>query len=96
MIIDLRPDSPTYEQWDAVELAAENYRALYVPEQFAHGYQTLEDNSEVFYQMNEFFAPEASGGIRFDDPAFGIIWPFPDPVISTKDRSYPLYVPISL
>ncbi len=91
VVIDLRPGSPTYCQWEAVELTADNYRALYIPEEVAHGFQTLEDNSEVFYQMYEFYAPEYAGGVRWDDPAFGITWPLPRPIISERDQSYPLY-----
>lgn len=89
VIIDLRPDSATYCQWTAVELTGDNRRSLYIPEGFAHGFQTLADNSEVFYQMFEFFVPEYASGVRWDDPAFGINWPLSDPVISEKDRSYP-------
>lgn len=91
VIIDLRPESRTYCAWTAVELTAENYRMLYVPEGFAHGFQTLEDNTEVFYQMFEFYSPEHAGGVRWDDPAFGITWPLPAPVMSGKDRAYPFY-----
>ena len=89
VIIDLRADSPTYRQWLAVELSAENYKMLYVPEGFAHGFQTLEDNIVVFYQMSEFYHPECARGVRWDDPAFGIKWPLPNRVVSKKDRSYP-------
>ncbi len=89
VIIDLRPGSPTYCQWEAVELTANNYRALYIPEAFAHGFQTLEDNSEVFYQMFEFYSPENSSGVRWDDPAFNIAWPLASPIISERDRAYP-------
>ncbi len=88
VIIDLRSDSPTYCRWVSVELTAENRRALYVPEGFAHGFQTREDGSEVFYQMFEFYSPEHSSGVRWDDPAFGIQWPIPDPIMSERDRSY--------
>ncbi len=91
VVIDLRPGSPTYCQWEAVELSADDYRALYIPEEFAHGFQTLEDNSEVFYQMFEFYAPEYASGVRWDDPAFGITWPLPGPIISERDQSYPAY-----
>ncbi len=91
VVIDLRTGSPTYCQWEAVELSADNYRALYIPEEFAHGFQTLEDNSEVFYQMFEFYAPEYASGVRWDDPAFGITWPLPGPIISERDQSYPAY-----
>jgi len=90
VIIDLRPESPTYCHWIAVELTADNYRALYIPEGLAHGFQTLVDNSEVFYQMSVFYAPEFASGVRWDDPAFGITWPLTDPIISDKDRLYPL------
>jgi dTDP-4-dehydrorhamnose 3,5-epimerase len=95
VIIDLRPDSPTYCQWFAVELAAHRspliapYKMLYVPKGFAHGFQTLEDNTEVFYQMSEFYHPEYGRGIRWDDPTFEISWPLPVRLISIKDLSYP-------
>ncbi len=91
VVIDLRPNSPTYCQWEAIELSADNYRALYIPELFAHGFQSLEDNSEVFYQMYEFYAPQYARGVRWDDPAFGITWPLQDPIVSERDRSYALY-----
>jgi len=91
VIIDLRRRSPTYCQWVAVELSENNYRALYIPEEFAHGFQTLEDDSEVFYQMFEFYSSEHASGVRWDDPAFGIIWPLPNPTISERDKSYPPY-----
>lgn len=91
VIIDLRPDSPTHGQWFGVELTAENRLMLYVPEHFAHGFQTLTHDSEVFYQVSEFYAPAAERGVRYDDPAFGIIWPLPVAVISEKDRSWPEY-----
>jgi dTDP-4-dehydrorhamnose 3,5-epimerase len=86
VILDLRPDSPTFKQWVAVELSAENRRALYVPKGFAHGFQTLTDNAEVFYQMSEFFHPECAQGVGWDDPAFGIVWPGDSRTISEKDR----------
>ncbi len=95
VIIDLRPGSSTYCQWEAVELTADNYSALYIPEAFAHGFQTLQDDAEVFYQMYEFFAPEYASGIRWDDPVFSIAWPIRDPIISEKDRSYQFYTRIS-
>jgi dTDP-4-dehydrorhamnose 3,5-epimerase len=91
VIIDLRPESATYCQWIAVELTRDNHRALYIPEGFAHGFQTLEDDSEVFYQMFEFFAPECAAGVRWDDPAFNVQWPLPRPIISEKDLSYPFF-----
>jgi dTDP-4-dehydrorhamnose 3,5-epimerase len=89
VIIDLRSGSPTYCQWTAVELTESNHRSLYIPEGFAHGFQTLVDDSEVFYQMYEYFSQQHADGARWDDPAFNIVWPLPDPVISAKDLSYP-------
>jgi dTDP-4-dehydrorhamnose 3,5-epimerase len=89
VIIDLRPTSTTFKQWVAVELTAENRRMLYIPERFAHGFQTLVDNTEVFYQMSEFYNPESSKGIRWDDPAFNIHWPSNKRIISTRDQQYP-------
>lgn len=89
VIIDLRPESPTYLQWIGVELTARNRSALFVPEGFAHGFQTLEDDTEVFYQMSEFYSPECSRGYRWNDPTFNIQWPLPVSVISTKDVSLP-------
>lgn len=92
VILDLRPESATFCQWRGVELRAEPgvpARMLYVPVGFAHGYLTLEDDTEVFYQMSEFYSPEASRGVRWDDPAFGIEWPEPVRVISERDRTYP-------
>lgn len=88
VIIDLRSNSPTFKEWFSVELTAQNYRALYVPEGLAHGFQTLVDNTEVFYQMSEFFHPECARGARWDDPAFGIVWPIPQPIISNKDAEF--------
>ncbi|HTG87942.1 MAG TPA: dTDP-4-dehydrorhamnose 3,5-epimerase [Pyrinomonadaceae bacterium] len=90
VIIDLRPDSPTFKQWIGEELTAENRRMLYVPEGFAHGFQTLADNTEVFYQVSDFYAPESAGGVRWNDPAFGIRWPAMDGVtINERDQNYP-------
>lgn len=89
VIIDLRPDSPTYKQWLGVELTADNYKMLYVPGGFAHGFQTLQDDTEVIYQVSQFYTPGAEGGIRWDDPAFQIDWPLEVQVISDKDRSWP-------
>jgi dTDP-4-dehydrorhamnose 3,5-epimerase len=92
VIVDLRPDSPTLRQWVAVELSAQPGKPsgmLYVPAGFAHGFQTLEDDTEIFYQMSEFYAPEAARGFRWNDPTFGIEWPEPVRVISDRDRSYP-------
>ncbi len=91
VIIDLRAGSPTFKQWLAVELTAENRRLLYVPEGFVHGFQTLEDNTEVFYQMSEFYHPECARGMKWDDPAFGIEWPIPNLILSDRDRSFPTF-----
>ena len=90
VIVDLRPDSETYKQWLGVELNAENRRALFVPEGFAHGYQTLVPDSEIVYQVSAAYAPQAEGGVRWDDPAFGIEWPDAgNALLSDKDRSWP-------
>jgi len=92
VIIDLRRDSPTFTQWFAVELTSENRKMVYIPAGFAHGFQTLEDATEVFYQISEFFAPEYGRGVRWDDPAFSIGWPEQPPFISDRDKSYPDYI----
>lgn len=89
VVIDLRPSSATFLQWYAAELSAENRKAMYVPEGFAHGFQTLQDDSEVFYQMSEFYAPEYAGGMRWNDPQFNIIWPLTVSAISPRDQAYP-------
>lgn len=89
VIIDLRPQSETFKRHMAVVLTAENRTMIYVPEGFAHGFQTLQDHSEVFYQMSEYYAPEATEGIRWDDPAFGIAWPDDTRIILERDLSYP-------
>jgi len=90
VIIDLRPESPTFKQWIGEELSAENRWMLYVPTEFAHGFQTLVDDTEVFYQVSEVYAPQASGGVRWDDSAFAIEWPATDGVtINLRDQSYP-------
>ncbi len=101
VIIDLRSESPTYCQWLGVELSncsttqgapsTTDYRMLYIPEGIAHGFQTLEDDSEVFYQMFEFYAPEYASGVRWDDPTFGITWPVINPIISDRDKTFPLW-----
>jgi len=91
--LDLRPDSKTFKQWTSVELSEENRRMLYIPKGCAHGFQTLEDTTEVFYQMGEYFHTECACGVRFDDPAFNITWPGAERIVSEKDRSYPLWTP---
>ena len=89
VIVDLRPDSPAFRRWLGVELSAGNRRALYVPKGFAHGFQSLEDDCEVLYQMSDFHAPQAAGGVRWNDPAFGIRWPIEPPIVSARDAAYP-------
>jgi dTDP-4-dehydrorhamnose 3,5-epimerase len=89
VVLDLRPESPTYLKHVAVELSASRRLMLYIPEGCAHGFQTLEDGTEVFYQISAAYSPEHAAGVRWDDPAFGISWPYPDPIISDRDREYP-------
>jgi dTDP-4-dehydrorhamnose 3,5-epimerase len=89
VIVDLRPESPTFRQWFAAELSEKNHQLLYIPEGFAHGYQTLEDQTEIFYQVSAFYHPASERGARWNDPAFGIEWPLPASVISKKDSSFP-------
>ncbi len=89
VIVDLRRDSPTFRGHFGTVLSANNRRMLYVPEGFAHGFQTLEDNTEVFYQISEFYAPDSARGVRWDDPAFGITWPPADRIMNERDRAYP-------
>lgn len=93
VIVDLRPGSAAYCRWFGVELTAENHRALYIPAGFAHGFQTLTDDVEVFYQMSAFYVPEAQRGVRWDDPAFGIEWPIRPPFLSERDAAYPDFDP---
>ncbi len=93
VIIDLRPQSSTYMKWIGAELSAENRNMLYIPNGFAHGFQTLADDTEVFYFISQDFHPEAARGVRWDDPAFKIIWPKVDHrVISSKDKNWPMFV----
>jgi dTDP-4-dehydrorhamnose 3,5-epimerase len=93
VIVDLRPDSPTRGRHVAAELSAENGRALYVPALFAHGFQTLADDTEVIYQIGQYYSPGSQRGLRFDDPALGIEWPLPVTAIADKDRAWPLLDP---
>lgn len=83
--LDLRKDSPTFKQWVATELSANNRRMFYIPDGVAHGFQTLEDHTEVFYQMSEFYHPESVRGVRWNDPLFGIEWPLSKPILSHRD-----------
>ena len=88
VIIDLRRDSPTFKRHVGAVLTADNRRMLYIPEGFAHGFQTLEDNTEVFYQMSQFYSPEHAAGVRWNDPTFGIQWPILEPIMTERDRAY--------
>jgi dTDP-4-dehydrorhamnose 3,5-epimerase len=92
VIIDLRPNSPTCSQWLPVELSSDNNNMIYVPEGFAHGFQTLKNNTVVFYQMSEFYHPESAKGVCWNDPAFGIVWPDDIRVISDRDQKYPDFI----
>ncbi len=90
VILDLRPDSPSYKQWIAATLTAENREMLYVPAGFAHGFQTLEDNTEVFYHVSQFFSHEYERGVRWNDPMFAIEWPQTElRIVSDKDKAWP-------
>ena len=91
-IIDLRPGSSTFKKHIGLVLTAENHKILYVPEGFAHGFLTMEDNTEVFYQMSEFHSPEHARGVRWNDPAFGISWPLVPTTMSDRDRNCPDFV----
>lgn len=93
VIVDLRRDSATYRRWIAVELTAENRRMIYIPEDFAHGFQTLMDNTEVLYCMSEYYHPKYARGFRWDDPAVGIRWPSAHRILSVKDANYPDFNP---
>ncbi len=88
VIIDLRSESLTFKQWVAVELSEENHRTLYVPGAFAHGFQTLEDNTEIFYQVSSYYAADHASGVRWNDPAFNITWPSSDLIMIPRDRDY--------
>ncbi len=89
--VDIRENSPTYLKWFGVELSAESRKALYIPHGFAHGFQTLQDSSEILYQISEFFNPDAARGLRWDDPKIGVKWPqAKNRIISERDQEYPL------
>ena len=90
VIVDIRPDSPTYLVSFGIELSAANRNALFIPHGFAHGFQALRDDTEVLYQMSEFFHPASARGIRWDDPVLALRWPMDNPILSDKDRGYPL------
>lgn len=89
VIIDLRPKSPTFKRWFGIELTADNYRMLYVPYGFAHGFQTLREDTEVIYLMSEVYNPEAEVGLRYNDPTIGIEWPLPVTAVSENDLNWP-------
>jgi dTDP-4-dehydrorhamnose 3,5-epimerase len=89
VIVDLRPNSPTRYEWTAVELSDDNGQALYIPSGFAHGFQTLVDGTEVFYQISVPYRADLASGVRWDDPCLGIEWPLPNPILSERDRSFP-------
>ena len=90
VVLDLRPESPSYGRWYAAELSADNGRMMYVPERCAHGYQTLEDGTEMYYMASCFYTPKAVRGVRFDDPAFAIQWPLTATAVSEQDRNWPV------
>jgi len=92
VIVDLRKESETFGKWFEVELSEKNYKAIYVPAGMAHGFQTLADNTELFYQMSEFYDFEKTGGIRWDDPTFGFKWPIKEKVISSRDLHFPRFL----
>lgn len=96
VIVDVRSTSPTFTRWFGVELSADNNRMLYVPEGFAHGFITLEDDSDVMYQVSQFYTPGQERGIRYDDPAIGIKWPRRVTVISEKDETWPEFEPATV
>lgn len=93
VVLDLRPASPTREKWFAAELTPANHKMLYVPEGCAHGFQSLQDESTVFYQISAAYHPESARGVRWNDPAFAIQWPVSNPTMSERDRSFPDYRP---
>ena len=90
VVLDVRPDSPSYGKWCGIELRGDKYQMLYIPEGCAHGYVTLEDDTEIFYMMSQYYTPGAYRGVRYDDPVFGIDWPMVPTTISEQDRNWPL------
>ena len=92
VLVDLRPESKTYKKWQAVELSENNLSLLYVPKGLAHGFQTLEENTQVFYQISEKYSQPHAAGVRWNDPIFGIHWPLPVSTISIKDQQYPNFL----
>jgi|SRR4051794_2169782 dTDP-4-dehydrorhamnose 3,5-epimerase len=92
VVVDLRPNSHTFKRWYGVELSAENRRSLYIPEDMAHGFQTLTDDAEVLYLMSEFYHSSSAMGVRWNDPLFDIHWPIPHPILSERDRAFPDFI----
>ncbi len=88
VIIDLRPDSSTYREWISFKLSSQNYKMIYIPKGFAHGFQTLEDNTEIFYHMSDCYMPKYANGIAWNDKSINIKWPIENPIISDNDKSY--------
>jgi dTDP-4-dehydrorhamnose 3,5-epimerase len=88
VIVDLRRDSPSFRRWVGIELTADNRRAVFVPEGCAHGFQTIAADTELFYQMSEFYEPELARGVRWNDPAFGVAWPLSSPILSDRDARF--------
>ena len=97
VIVDLRPNSSSYLEWFGIELSASNHKMLYVPENFAHGYQSLTDHTEIYYPVSQFYSPESARGARWNDPSFTIDWPLTDDlIISEQDKNWPDYAPEKL
>ena len=90
VLVDIRPESPSFKRWEGFELSPRNHRALYAPIGFAHGLQCLEDTCDVYYHMSEFYLPELARGFRWNDPSVGIAWPIADPLLSPRDQALPL------
>jgi dTDP-4-dehydrorhamnose 3,5-epimerase len=94
VIVDLRSESPTFKQWFGAELTETNRLMLYIPKDFAHGFQTLEDGTELCYHMSHAYTPQSAGGVRWNDPAFDISWPLPVSIVAERDNAYPDFPPV--
>ena len=90
--VDLRPDSPTFGRWEGFHLGADNFRMLFIPKGFAHGFCVLSESADLFYKCSDLYAPDLQGGFRWDDPAVGITWPVTTPLLSDRDRAHPPFV----